>query len=269
MPAWTDITFGYVLYLAALAWLFPRFAQARMGALVAVAIAGAMAWSWPLPGTGRLPDALNWVVLPSAALLGAYRVSGAFFLRPSAALEDALARIDAALLGRPGVFAALRAASPAAHAAIEVLYLCVYAIVPLGAVVVLLAGRREGLATYWTTVFFAELACYAALPWLQSRPPRALDQPGEHEKSGAMRGLNLAILRHGSIQANTFPSGHAAGAVAVALSVHSAVPSAGPAFLAVAAGITLATVLGRYHYAADSILGVLVAIVSWLSVWRP
>jgi hypothetical protein len=265
MPAWTDVTFGYALYLAALAWLLPRFARARTGALVAVAIAAVLAWGWPLPGTGAVSGAVNWVVLPSLALLGAYRASGTFFLRPSAALEDALLRIDAALLARSGVLAAFRAAGPAAHAAIEVLYLCVYAVVPLGAAVLLLAGRPEGLAGYWTTVFIAELACYAALPWLQSRPPRVLDGPG-HPQARPVRGLNLLILRYGSIQANTLPSGHAAGAVAVALSVYSVLPTAGLVFLIVAAGITLATILGRYHYTLDSILGVLVALGAWVMV---
>jgi hypothetical protein len=262
MPAWTNISFGYALYLAALAWLLPRFARARTGTLVALAIAGVLAHAWPLPGAGAVSNAVNAVVLPSLALVGAYRVSGAFFLRPSAALEDALQRIDTALLGRPGMLPVIRAAGPAAHAAIEVLYLGVYAVVPLGAAVLLVAGRPEDVAAYWTTVFVSELACYAALPWLQSRPPRALDGPG-HARAGPLRDLNLLILRHGSIQANTIPSGHAAGAVAAALSVYSVLPVVGLAFLIVAAGITLATVLGRYHYTLDSILGVLVAVASW------
>lgn len=269
MPGWTTVTLGYALYLAALAWLLPRFTNARAAAIVAVIVAAGLAWLWPWASTSAVGEAVNWVLAPSAALLGAYRASGAFFVRPSEVLEQALMRIDRALLDRSGFLAAFYTAGPAVHASIELLYLCVYAVVPLGAAVLLLAGRLESLAPYWTTVFVAELSCYAALPWLQSRPPRALDQPGVRDQPGAVRGLNLALLRHGSIQANTFPSAHAAGAVAVALSVHSAMPGAGLVFLIVAAGITLATVLGRYHYAADSILGVLVAIVCWVSVWRP
>jgi membrane-associated phospholipid phosphatase len=113
-------------------------------------------------------------------------------------------------------------------------------------------------------VFAAELACYATLPWLPSRPPRVLDAPAEPAMPGALRALNLGLLAHGSVQANTIPSGHAAGAVAVALSVYSTSPAAGLVFLMAAAGITVATVLGRYHYAVDSILGVIVAIVFWL-----
>jgi membrane-associated phospholipid phosphatase len=68
----------------------------------------------------------------------------------------------------------------------------------------------------------------------------------------------------GSIQVNTFPSAHAAGSIAVALAVASAIPSAGVVFLVLGLGITIATVLGRYHYLADSVLGVAVGTVAWL-----
>jgi membrane-associated phospholipid phosphatase len=78
-----------------------------------------------------------------------------------------------------------------------------------------------------------------------------------------LRRLNLAVLSRGSIQVNTVPSGHAAGAVATALAVGSVMPVAGAVFLGLAALIVLATVLGRYHYVVDSVLGVLVALAAW------
>ena len=36
--------------------------------------------------------------------------------------------------------------------------------------------------------------------------------------------------------------------------------------MVVAVGITMATVLGRYHYLLDSVLGVVVATISWAVV---
>ncbi len=71
------------------------------------------------------------------------------------------------------------------------------------------------------------------------------------------------VLAQGSIQANTIPSGHAAGAIAIALAVSSVLPAAGTAFLILGIGITAATVLGRYHYLVDSVLGVAVAMAVW------
>jgi membrane-associated phospholipid phosphatase len=80
----------------------------------------------------------------------------------------------------------------------------------------------------------------------------------------AVRRFNAAILNRGSIQVNTVPSGHAAGAVATALAVFDVMPGEGILFLALAAAIVVSTVLGRYHYLVDSLLGVLVALCAWL-----
>jgi membrane-associated phospholipid phosphatase len=94
---------------------------------------------------------------------------------------------------------------------------------------------------------------------LEARPPaRAIDGP--------LRRFNQAIAARGSIHANTIPSGHAAGAFACALAIGEALPIAGALFAALAVSIAAASVLGRYHYAADAVLGFAVAIVAWLLV---
>jgi membrane-associated phospholipid phosphatase len=263
MLSWTDVTLAYPVYLAVLAWLLPRFARARAASLSAVALIGAAWWWWPtLADDTGAAAALKWVIVPSLALLGTYRVSGAFFVRPSAPLERWLLSLDDALLHRTGLLRAYHAAPLVVPEIFEIFYVLVYVVVPAGATVLVVGRHPQALDSYWTTVFGAELACYAALPWLQSRPPRAIEARGA--PGAAARNLNGWLLRHGSIQANTFPSAHAAGATAVGLGVYSAMPIAGTVFLVIAVGITLATVLGRYHYALDSILGVVVAVVSWL-----
>jgi membrane-associated phospholipid phosphatase len=263
MLDWTDTTLLYAAYLTALAWLVERFARARTASLAGLFVASAVWWWWPgLDGDTVVATALKWVVVPSLSLLGTYRVSGTFFVRPSAALEEWLLSIDEALLHRTGLLRAYRAAPLVVPEIFEIFYVLVYVVVPAGATVLLIGRHRDALDAYWATVFAAELACYAALPWLQSRPPRTIETHGA--PGAAARNLNGWLLRHGSIQVNTFPSAHAAGATAIGLGVYSAMPTAGTVFLAIAAGITLATVLGRYHYALDSIIGVVVAVVSWM-----
>jgi membrane-associated phospholipid phosphatase len=151
----------------------------------------------------------------------------------------------------------------------ELSYLLVYLVVPAGAVTLLAFGRGDDVDEFWTVVLLAEFACYGMLPWIQTRPPRTLDADcGGWPHNLLVRRLNLGIANRASIQANTLPSGHAAGALATALAVSSLVPSAwtGAVFLILAASIAVSTVIGRYHYVIDSVLGMLVATAVWLLV---
>jgi membrane-associated phospholipid phosphatase len=75
-----------------------------------------------------------------------------------------------------------------------------------------------------------------------------------------LRRVNLTLVNRASIQVNTLPSGHAAGAFATAIAVGAIMPVAGIVFLLLALSISIATVVGRYHYVVDTVLGVLVAI---------
>lgn len=266
MADWTDVMLAYGVYLAALAWLVPRFSRARRVAGIALVVSLILWWGWSPLSASSAAAALTWVVVPSLAVLGTYRASGAFFVTPWLGLERWLLATDDVLLHQSGLLHTYRRAPRIVPEAFEVCYLLVYAVVPAGATVLLVNGRFEALGPYWATVFAAEATCYAALPWLQSRPPRAIEPESSSPPPGPIRRLNLWLLQRGSIQVNTLPSAHAAGAIAVALAVYSAMPAIGVAFIATAIGITLATVLGRYHYAVDSILGTLVAAASWSAV---
>jgi len=67
---------------------------------------------------------------------------------------------------------------------------------------------------------------------------------------------------------NTFPSGHVTSAVAIALVILALDLVAGMVFLWVAASITVATVVLRYHYAADALLGIALAVLAFAVLGR-
>ena len=71
-------------------------------------------------------------------------------------------------------------------------------------------------------------------------------------------------VQHLTIGVNTFPSGHAAGSLAVAFAVIGALPSAGLVLLVLAVAICVACVVGRYHYAIDVGAGAAVALALWV-----
>jgi membrane-associated phospholipid phosphatase len=54
---------------------------------------------------------------------------------------------------------------------------------------------------------------------------------------------------------NTFPSGHVAVTIAVAIGVISSLPVTGAILLCVAASIGVGCVVGRYHYTVDVLAG--------------
>lgn len=122
----------------------------------------------------------------------------------------------------------------------------------------------EGAADhFWTVVLLATYPSYGMLPFLQTRPPRALGEKWSAGlPSGRIRAFNLGILQHASIHANTFPSGHVASSVGCALILLRLGPTwIGLLFLCVALSISLGAVVGRYHYLADAIAAIIVASV--------
>jgi hypothetical protein len=146
---------------------------------------------------------------------------------------------------------------------LELAYLLCAPLVPAGFAYMQVAGvsPEEG-DRYWTAVILAAALCYGALPWLPTRPPRSTE-PGPVRRS-LVRALNLHVLNRASVQLNTFPSGHVAISVVVALSMGAAgLPIAGAAFGLMAVAVGVASVVGRYHYAADALAGLAVAVIAF------
>jgi membrane-associated phospholipid phosphatase len=260
---WEWIAVGYYAYLTFVSFVDRRFVRARARGIVATAICcavlGAQAFTGNAFGLNPIAFAL---LVPLPVLLGGYWLSGLFFVRPNPRLEQWLMAVDDRLVRRPGILATYQSRPRIMREVAEFAYLLVYLVIPAGVTALTLGGRSDAVPRFWGVVLLAAFISYGMLPWLQTRPPRAIET-GPHPDA-TLRRFNGAILNRGSIQVNTIPSGHAASAVATALAVSDAMPLAGVIFLLLAAAIVAATVLGRYHYLVDSLLGVVVAVAAWL-----
>jgi membrane-associated phospholipid phosphatase len=262
--SWHWIALAYIVYLVVTSWLRPEFASVRLRLLTAALALGTLT---AIDRTYPMGAAWSLVIIPSLVLLGGYRMSGLLFVRVDARAEMWLRQSDDRWLRRTGILPGFERAPMLVREFFELSYLLVYAALPVGAVVLLVSGESAGAAHYWTVVLLAEFACYAVLPWVQTRPPMLLEpRPQASAIDGPMRRFNQAIAARGSIHANTIPSGHAAGAFACALAISDVLPAAGAAFAALAVSIATASVVGRYHYAADAVLGLAVAIAAWMIV---
>ncbi len=146
---------------------------------------------------------------------------------------------------------------------LEAAYAGVYLLIPLALLVRIWFVPPADVDRFWSVVLITDFVCFGVLPWVQTRPPRALEA-GEPWPS-SFRAFNLRLLGATSIQVNTFPSGHAAEALAAALLVLGAPPVIVALMFAAALAVSAGAVLGRYHYFADALAGWVVAVgVFWM-----
>ena len=238
--AWPIVLFAAILAPAALA-------RRRVGLALGLAAYAAMAIAASAAG-----GAVARFLLPPIFLLIGYWATGPFYRSASPALEAWLMRFDDAM----GVDRWRPTAPGWIKALAEIAYQGCYPFMIAAAIPASLASR-DALAWHWTLVLSAELACYVTLPWLQARPPRAIR--ASHD--GALRRFNTAFMDRFSVRATTIPSGHVAGPIAATLSAWMIAPEWGPWLLAGALMISAATVIGRYHYAIDAVLGLATGII--------
>lgn len=248
--------FAYICVILALRrpWT-PRSRRALAGAAAGMSVVAVAAFV-------EQPDVLGGWVWPPLVLLIAYWTSGLLFVAPSPAQERALMRLDDQL----GVRALARRTPRAIAELLESAYVGVYPLIPIAFAVQRLFAPDASVDRFWTTILVTDYLCFGVLPWVQTRPPRALER-GEPWTS-VVRPLNLRLLGRTSIQANTFPSGHAAEALAAALLSTSAPAPVALAMFVAAVAVTSGAVLGRYHFAADAITGWLIAALVWGLLWK-
>lgn len=253
---------GFAIILAVAAWLTPlpdrRRSAVTLLALIAVAaIALARLASFVL---GPTTESILRDWLPVPLTLIPYWQTGQFFLRPNIRLQAWLLESDRRIFRLAG-----DSRTPAwIRLSIEWAYALCYPLVPVGLAVLYFASLRRYADVFWFNVLVPTYICYALTPFFPALPPRDLESGPRRSKS---RVFNLWILEYGSIHAISFPSAHVASALAVALVLRHYLPIAGYIAIFVAFWISVAAVVGRYHYALDVVLGAVVAIITY-AAWH-
>ena len=251
----SGVFFVYILIVAALLPALPRGGRLRAAALSSAGLALTLA--------SRLLEThpvLHAWFIPPVLLLLAYWASGALFVAPMPRVEHTLMAIDR----RFGIRKMAERAPVVLVELLELAYAGVYPLIPIALALHLEWTPSPSAAAFWTVVLVTDYVCFATLPWIQARPPRAIE-PGAPWQS-RVRPFNRWLLHSASIQMNTFPSGHAAEAMAAALLVTGAPPLAVATMFLAALAVSAGAVFGRYHYALDALLGWAVAGAVWLLV---
>ena len=254
MRLWQLASGAFFLYVACVA----LFRGRRSGRALAGAAAGPIVVSASLAIDE--PVLATWI-WPPVLLLIAYWSSGPLFEAARPAHEAALRWLDDLLRIRQ-----VAARTPRAIAEVlEAAYVGVYPLVPLALLLHLEFSPLPDSDRFWSVVLITDFLCFAVLPWVQTRPPRALE-PGE-PWSSSVRRFNLRLLGATSIQVNTFPSGHAAEGLVAFLFALAAPPGIVVAMFLAAVAVSAGAVLGRYHYLADAVAGWAVAAIVFLMLF--
>ncbi len=230
---------GDIITLAALSFLIvvgclrPISGRQRrqvvgLGVLGAILIAATQALSKCSPEDAKAVG--DW--LPCLLMLIVYWQAGRFMGEPNEKLQNRLLEFDRRRLGTLLDAWTHRWNSTWIGSYFELAYLLCYALIPGGIAVLYWVQQRGAIDHYWAVVLPASYFCYVLVPFSQTMPPRLLpcEQRATTPKQ-KIRSVNLFILRHGSIQLNTFPSAHVASTVGASLVLMQFAPAIAIVFL--------------------------------------
>jgi len=197
-------------------------------------------------------------LLPPMLLFLFYWTTGLLFVAPMPDVEKVFLQVDRDLHIRE-----LSSQTPAwLVESLEFAYAGVFGLIPIALALHLCFATAPDTDRFWRVILVTDFVCFGMLPWIQTRPPRALE-PGDPWRS-SFRSFNLRVLGAASIQVNTVPSGHAAEALVAALLVAGLSPGILGLMMLAALAVAGGAVLGRYHYAIDAFAGWFVALAVWL-----
>jgi len=249
---------GYFAYVA----LIPG---PRLPLFIAAGIIGLLAFGEARGNREFFSIARDW--LPLALTLMAYREMDFFTpLSPEHKLEFQWVQWDRTLLHDWGVQRAIESLGAVIPSYLELCYLLVYAVGPFTVAVLYLARHRERVNRVLFLYLLGTLLAYAMFPFFLSQPPRTLfanqDVPAVMT---ALRRFNLWIVNGYGIHSSVFPSAHVSSAFSAGWALLKYLPERkryGRGMLIYAVSVAIATVYGRYHYAADVVAGFAVSLIA-------
>jgi len=149
---------------------------------------------------------------------------------------------------------------------LELCYLLVYAVAPAMVAMIYVERRRDVIDRVLFLYLAGTLLAYALFPYFPSDPPRTVfggsDMPNVMT---ALRRFNLWIVNGYGIHSSVFPSAHVSSAFSSAWALLYYTPEKrrfGRGMLIYAISVSMATIYGRYHYAADALAGLIISLAA-------
>lgn len=257
---------AYFTYVAAIAPIFIPHDETRWLAAVVALLVAAILFGL----TRYLSIVRDWA--PIAFTLAAYREMNWF---TPAVRDHHLERVwilwDRWLLNAAHLRAAIESFGALLPSCLEICYVMVYAIAPVSLTILFLnsprAVRRERVSAFWLAYLAGTLGAYALFPYFPSDPPRTVFAGADLPTLiTVFRRFNLAILGEYGIHSSVFPSAHVSAAFACAWGLLIAMPDRrryGWIVATYALVVAIATIYGRYHFAADALAGFAISFLAF------
>lgn len=174
---------------------------------------------------------------------------------------------DRYLLDHFGLRRFIEALGPLIPSVLELSYFVVYAVGPFALAGLYWTKKRDRAPHLLFLYELGTLLAYAFFPFFLSEPPRTafpgMDMPTIHNW---LRRANLGVVNGYGIHSSVFPSAHVSSALSAAIGMVLCLPEKpwfGRGLLIYAAIVSIAVIYGRYHYAIDSVAGIIVALAAW------
>lgn len=258
MRLWETASLVFFIAVLLASPVVTRAGHRRLLKVLAGGLAGLLVTT-AIAMTPYSPVVHDWFGPPVLLLMG-YWISGWLFVAPRIRQEQALLRLD----DRLNVVKIAHQMPQVLVELLELAYVGIYPLIPIALLTHLMLTPGPDAERFWSVLLITDYICFIMLAWVQTRPPRVLE--GTEPWHSSVRPFNLRLVGAASIQVNTFPSGHAAEALAAALLVLGAPLPIILLMFVNAVAVSAAAVLGRYHYAGDALAGWVVALIVWLAV---
>jgi membrane-associated phospholipid phosphatase len=272
-PEW--ILTGFYAYVVLLSPFFRD--RPAMGLQPVLALLAVLACFWILlrlsGGAWHKGMEITRDWLPLVLSLCAFREMELFVTRNyNVANETAWIRLDRLLLIDWKLTAAIESLGKVLPFYFEFCYLLVYGIAAFCLIVLMTDQERTAnidhpsIDLFWTLYLLGTLGAYALFPFFPSEPPRyAFPAVAAPTVITWVRDLNLWILGKATIHSGVFPSAHVSAAFSSAWAmffVRAQRPILCRTLVVYAISVSVATVYGRYHYAADVLAGFAVSLAA-------
>jgi membrane-associated phospholipid phosphatase len=179
--------------------------------------------------------------------------------------EKTWIRWDVWILETCHIHHAIQAAGALIPCYLELCYFFVYGVGAYCVALLYIHARRTRVNRFLTIYLLGTLTAYAMFPFFPSEPPRFAFPNIATPIDTWIRELNLWFLRHATIHSGVFPSAHVSSAFSCAWAMLLMLPERkrfGWGLLFYALSVSVATVYGRYHYAADVVAGFAVSLAA-------